>query len=501
MKVAIIYPNLDGTPQSLDMGVVYLATYIDERTHHKVRIIDTTFHRRDWESYIKREVLELRPDVIGISVVSLYSDYAKKIARKIKDYHNVPIIVGGYHAIMAPEETMETKEYDAVCTGDGEFTLEEYMQALEDKADLKNVKGIWFRQDGNIIKNEKRKYNKDLDSLPAPNYDLLDDIEKYLYYLQRLYVIGTRGCPYACTFCAESILCRLNPGKRFRERNPIKYVQEIEYLYKKYRDCGVRAAHIYDSVFTFDIEWFKEWADEYKKRGLHKVLPYSCFLKADRHNASEEKIKLLADTGCLQVRIGIEAGDDYIRENIIKKKGSSDNVAMDVIDNCDKYGLIVKTYSIFGIPGDTKKSMQKTLNYCKTPLIHVPLFFSYTPLPNTPLAECVETMNVLGPAEKMYSFHYSKGAKNKGVPPYYVPWMILKSYIYFGSKLVWNTFLSNPVIFIPRILSRIWRGFVYGCPPFISAGYALIDPTFWPNLSRHIKKRWRLKAERMQYLK
>jgi radical SAM superfamily enzyme YgiQ (UPF0313 family) len=496
MKVCLIYPNLDGTPQSLDMGVAYLATYIDERTSHKVRIVDLTFHRRHWESYIKEELEKLRPDAVGISVVSLFFDHAKKIAKKIKEHANIPIIVGGYQAIMAPEETMKVEEFDAMCTGDGEYTLEEYLKALECKGDLREVKGIWFRENGKIVKNEKREYNADLDSLPIPNYDLFDDIDKYLYYLQRLYVIGTRGCPYACTFCAESVLNRLNPGKRFRERDPRRYVREIEYLYNKYKNRGIKIAHLYDAVFSFNDKWLNEWADEYKKRGLHKVLPYSTFLKADRRNASDEKIKLLAETGCLQVRIGIESGDDNLRENVINKKGSSDNVAMDVIDECNRYGLIVKTYNILGIPGDTKESMRKTFNYSRTPLIHTPLYFSYTPLPNTPLAECVRAMNESSSAQKVYSFHYSRGARNEGVSPYYVPQLILKSYLYFGSRLVWNVFMANPIIFFPRLLSRICRGFIWDCPLLSTSGYALIDPTFWPNLSKRIKKKWELRRQR-----
>jgi len=489
MKIAIVYPNLDGTPPSLDMGVAYLATYIGQRTHHKVRVIDPTFHKREWASYIRKNIEDFKPDVIGISVVSLYFDYAGKIAKLIKGYWNVPIIVGGFQPMMSPDETMTVEEFDVMCTGEGEYVLEEYLNAMENKTDLRKIKGIWFREGKNIIRNEKREYNQDLDSLPTPDYEYFDDIDKYLYYLQRLYVIGTRGCPYSCTFCAESVLCNINPGKRFRERDPRKYVEEIDHLYNKYKGRGMRLAHIYDAVFSFNEEWLSEWVDEYKKRGLHKKLPFSAFLKADRHNASEKKLKLLAEAGCLQVRIGIESGDDNLRESVIKKKGSGDNIAMDIIKKCNEHGFIVKTYSIFGIPGDTKESMQKTFQYAKTPLIHIPLFFSYTPLPGTPLALQVDAMNEAKNAEKTYSFHYSKGARNKGVPEYYVPWLILKSYIMYGTRLAWNTFLANPVTFIPQMLSRIIMGFVYGCPLLSVSGYALISPLFWPNLSKRIKKK------------
>jgi len=491
MKVCLVYPNLDGSPQSLDMGVAYLATYLDERTPHEVKIVDPTFHKRKALTYIREQINAFRPDVVGISVVSLYFDYARRIARDIKDHYNVPIIAGGFHAVMMPEETIAVKEFDAVCTGDGEYTITEYLDKLESGGDLRTVKGLFFKEDGRVIKNEKREHIANLDDLPTPNYDLFDDIDKYLYYLQRLYVIGSRGCPYNCSFCAESVLCNLNPGKRFRERDPVKYVEEIDHLYKKYKDRGMKAAHLYEAVFTFNNKWFRAWAEEYQRRGLHKILPYSTFLKADRHNASPETIRLLAESGCRQVRIGIESGDDEIRESVINKKGSGGDVAWDVIRCCNKYGIIVKTYAIFGIPGDTKESIYKTYRYCASPFIHIPLLFSYTPLPNTPLAQRVKEMNECESTEKMYSFHYSKGAKNEGVPLWYVPMMITRSYLHFGLRLIWATFVSNPLTLIPRIVSRFYRGLVWGCPALLTVGYALISPEFWPGLSKRIRNKWK----------
>ena len=470
--------------------MAYLATYLDERTHHQVRIIDPTFHRRHWESYISTELDKFGPDVVGISVVSLYFDYARSVARQVKQRHQLPIIVGGYQATMAPEETMEVEEFDALCIGDGEYTMEEYLEALEGRRALESVGGLWFKRQGEIIKNEKRPHIENLDDLPMPNYDLFDDIDKYLYFLQRLYVIGSRGCPYSCTFCGESILNKINPGKRFRLRDPRGYVREIRTLYDKYKPRGMKAAHIYDSVFTFDVKWLREWVDEYKRLGLAEELPYSAFLKADRRNASAEQLALLNESGCVQVRIGIEAGDDAVREKVLNKKGSSGNVLPEIIDKCNQLGFIVKTYSIFGIPGDTRETIRATYNLGKKLKLHVPLFFSYTPLPGTPLAERVSMMNEPRDAQTIYSFHYSKGARNPGVPPNFVPRMILKSYLYFGSRLIRDTFVTNPFIFLPRVVSRMYRGILWGNSMLSAFGYALIDPVFWPKLSARIKKQW-----------
>lgn len=491
MKVAIVYPNLDGTVPSLDMGVAYLATYLDERTPHKVKIVDPTFHRRHWRDYIAKELKDFVPDVVGISVVSLYFDYARTIARLIKKEHGVPIIVGGYQPTMSPVETMAVPEFDALCIGDGEYAMQEYLEALEGKRAMESVRGIWFRRNGEVIKNERRPHIDDLDSLPVPNYDLFDDIDKYLYFLQRLYVLGSRGCPYSCAFCAESTLQSINPGRRFRLRDPRRYAREIKALFDRYRDRGMKAAHIYDAVFSFDLEWLKEWVDEYRKLGLHRELPYSTFLKADRHNASEEKLDLLAASGCAQVRIGVETGDDAIREQVLNKKGSSGANLPEIIDQCVRRGFIVKTYAIFGLPGDTKETIRATYEMGRKLELHIPLFFSYTPLPGTPLADRVSMMNQSCDAQTMYSFHYSKGARNPGVPRNFVPYMIIKSYLLYGGRLAWMSFASNPLTFFSRIVSGTFRGLVWGNSPLSAFGYSLISPEFWPTLSARIKKKWR----------
>jgi hypothetical protein len=106
------------------------------------------------------------------------------------------------------------------------------------------------------------------------------------------------------------------------------------------------------------------------------------------------------------------------------------------------------------------------------------------------LAELVEVMHERHKTEKMYSFHFSKGARLKGVPKMYVPWLILKTYIFFGSRLAWNTFLANPVIFFPRMFSRILMAIKYGAPLSVATGHALINPEFYPNLSKRIRKKW-----------
>ncbi|MEQ1879067.1 MAG: radical SAM protein, partial [Bdellovibrionia bacterium] len=382
MKIAIVFPNLNGSPQTLDLGVAYLATYIQERTEHEVKIIDTTFHRRHWKKHVRKQIEEFKPDVIGFSVLSVLWDYTKEIAREIRTYHNVPHIVGGYQAILAPEETIESDLFDAICTGEGELTIVDYLEAIGKNKPLKDVLGIWYRENGKVIKNANRPAIPSLDSLPFPNWDLFDDIEKYLFFLGRLYAIGTRGCPYRCTFCAETSLERANvfAGKRWRERSAERYVEEIAYQYEKYKDRGMHGAHLFDTVFSFNDKWLDNWVEAYRAKGLHKKLPFTIFVRPDKHNASAAKIRLLAQAGCAQVRMGIESGNDDVRKGELRKPGCSNTGIEEITATLSENGILAKTYSIIGFPHDTKQSIVQTIKFADNPLVQTQFVLSYTPI-------------------------------------------------------------------------------------------------------------------------
>lgn len=490
MKIAIVFPNLNGSPQTLDLGIAYLATYIKECTHHEVKIIDTTFHRRHWRKHIRKQIEEFKPDVIGFSVLSVLWDYTKLIARDIRSYHNVPHIVGGYQAILAPEETIIADEIDVICTGEGEYTLTEYLNALEKKLPLEGIKGIWYKENGKVIKNEKREAIKDLDIMPFPDWDLFDDIEKYLFFLGRLYVIGTRGCPYKCSFCAEVSLEVVFGGKRWRERTPERYVEEIAYQYEKYKDRGMKGAHLFDTVFSFNDQWFDRWTKAYKEKGLNTKLPFTIFVRPDKHNAAEYKIKELAESGCAQVRMGIESGDDSVRKSELTKPGCSNNTIIEITKKLNRYGILAKSYSIIGFPHDTKKSIKNTIRFADNPMVQTQFVLSYTPIQGTPMANKMkEGMNSAG-TKNVYSFHFSGGVKNPNYSWWYVDLMLLWCYLYFGTKQAWYSFTSDPLNFIKVVPSRIFMGIVWGNPLILTTLYGIIHASFWDSWRKTQKKRW-----------
>lgn len=481
MRIALINPNLSGSVSSLDMGVAYLATYLDERTGHDVKIIDLSFHKKDWKKHLLKNINSFKPEAVGISVVSLHLEYSKQIAREIKKAGNIPIIVGGCHPTLEPEETINITDFDALCIGDGELTISEYLDCLENKKGLAGVKGLWYKKNSEIFRNELRELIQDLDSLPIPNYDLWEDLSLYLYFLQRMYFIGVRGCPYSCTYCDERPLSKANKGKRFRFRNPRAFAREIKCQWEKYKDKGMETAHIFDAVFTFDKEWLKEFCDEYKKIGLADRLSYTVFIKADEMNSEEEKVKLLSESGCRQVRVGIESGNEEIRSNLFKKINSPNEQIEKAIATYKKYNMLVKGYNIYGAPKETKATMMETFSFNKKLRPHFPVFFTYAPLPGTELADCADIVD----DKNKYSFHSNKALKLEGVPQDYPIKMQRRSYLYFVPRIAWRIFKNYGLKFPVFLAQRMFRAARLGAQQRIVIGYVLNSPVFWEKQIRN----------------
>jgi anaerobic magnesium-protoporphyrin IX monomethyl ester cyclase len=491
MKVVIIFPNLHAMPQTLDLGIGYLATYIQEKTHHEVKVIDVTFHRRHWQEHVRKQIEDFPPDVIGFSSFSVLWDCTRLIANDIFTYYKkVPVIVGGYQAIMCADETIQAKEVDAICTGEGEHTLTAYLNAIEKGESLKGILGIWYKDEtGQIIKNANRPAIPSLDEMPFPNWDLFDDIDKYLFFLGRLYAIGTRGCPYKCSFCAEVALEVTFKGGRWRERDPIRYVDEIEYQYNKYKDRGMHGVHLFDTVFSFSEDWLKVWSAEYRRRGLHEKLPFTVFARPDQHNMSDSKIRILAESGCAQVRMGIEAGDSTVRLKELRKPGCTNDTILNRIQKLNENGIMAKTYSIIGFPHDNKESIWKTLKFADNPFVGTKFVLSYTPIPGTPMAAKVIKMHRDKNIQK-YSFHFSGGVDNANYGPHYINLVLLWCYIYFGFKQAWLTFRASPIGFFKILTTRWYRGLQWGNPFLLTTLYALIHASFWPGIRRVQKNHW-----------
>ena len=238
---------------------------------------------------IAARVNDFRPDLIGISSYQLTFEWVKQICDYVKSKFSIPIIIGGYHATLAPEEVINYSTVDIICRGEGEYPL---LNLLEDMGKDRNnykIKNLWFKKGGKIIKNKIRPLIIDLDSLPFVDRDilnyqkLLDESGEKRY----LSVMGSRGCPYNCSNCSNHALQSIYPNKSkyVRLRSVDNIIEEIKKALKKYSFEGVSFE---DDTFTLYQKWLEEFCIKYKKEiGLN----FRC--NARPENSSLENIKLL----------------------------------------------------------------------------------------------------------------------------------------------------------------------------------------------------------------
>ena len=175
-----------------------------------------------------------------------------------------------------------------------------------------------------------------------------------------LYVQGSRGCPYRCTFCdAQGYANALKgSGRYFRLRDPEAFAEELAYYAERYIDRGVRLFQVFDPVFTMDDQWVEDFCAAYRKRGLHRKIRYSVFSRIDHLN--EDKVRLLARSGCALLRVGVESGDEHIRMDVYKKRIGNDEVRR-IFRAAKQNGLDFTAFYILGGPHETHETFRETI--------------------------------------------------------------------------------------------------------------------------------------------
>jgi radical SAM superfamily enzyme YgiQ (UPF0313 family) len=376
-NIMFVNPSLGEDFSALDIGITALATYINARSRHKAAIGDLTFHRKHWKEHLRKEIEKKKPHVIGISCSSLYMKYVKMIVKEIKNKYGLPVVLGGYQASINPENTISADGADGLFIGDAEKSVVEFLDRLSSGEGFDGVPGLWFKNgDGTFLKNSGGSFHPDLNELPAPDFDLWDDLDLYLYFLGMLYVQGSRGCPYKCTFCDAHGIADSVEGKYFRLLDPVRYARDMSHYYELYRNRGLKLFQIFDPVFTINTKWINEFCEEYRRLGLHEKIGYSAFSRID--NLSEEKIKVLARSGCKLLRVGIETADDFVRQQVYGKIIQTEKIRK-IVELAHAEGINFTAFFILGGPYETQRTFLKTIKFAWELDAARSAFFIYKP--------------------------------------------------------------------------------------------------------------------------
>lgn len=304
------------------------------------------------------------------------------MAQLVKQYINVPIIVGGLHPTILPDFVIKNPNIDMICIGEGEQALLELIESMQiGKVDY-SIRNIWFRRDGEIIRNPLRSLIQDLNSLPFPNKEIF---RKYGCFSNRLYVMTGRGCPYQCTYCFNmyyrKLLCA--PGFSYvRRRSVENVIDELKVFKSKY---NIKEVYFYDDIFTINDAWIGKFCKSYRQE---ICLPFKILVHPQ--TIKEETMRLLADAGCIYVDIGIESGSEQLRYKLLKRNMTNQDL-INAAKILKKVGIRFCVLNMVGLPTETREQMWETYELNEKMKSDGAIVSFFYPFPKTELTDyCLE---------------------------------------------------------------------------------------------------------------
>lgn len=360
-------------------GLAYLAAVL-EKEGCEVRVLDCPALHMTYKS-VEQEIGRFKPDLVGITAVTATFNSALKVAQTVKQaYPQALVALGGPHVTIADDQfLLEHQEVDVAVKGEGEQTIVEVARCVSnsDLAALGTVAGIAFRKNGRVIHTPDRPCLQNLDELPYPAYHYFPLTKYRIFGKLGLPMITSRGCSSQCGFCLVPQIA----GNSFRARTPASVVNEIEWLRNEYKADFVT---FNDEIFTYDKKRVLDICSEIKQRKIK--VPWDCQTRVDL--VSRELLYKMRDANCQLVSFGVESGSQEILNAM--KKGTTVQQNATAIRWAKEAGLSVTIYLMLGYPGETKETMQQTIDFVKKTEPDDIYLYLATPYPTTELREVVK---------------------------------------------------------------------------------------------------------------
>jgi anaerobic magnesium-protoporphyrin IX monomethyl ester cyclase len=361
------------------INLAYLAATL-ERHGAEVRVHDDSVRHLSVD-LLAELIKGVSPVFVGISCLTPHATRVAELSRHIRTLApETPIVLGNIHASYFAEDLIEQGVANVVARGEADETVVELFSAFVAKRDLSAVRGISFGRNGTVHHTPERPLLEDLDTLPFPAWHLFPYKEYSFTPLSTikrplLPILGSRGCPYKCSFCVNRVFHRT-----YRMRHPERILEEIRYLAGHYH---ARQISFFDSNFPLKKDHCLAFCAAMRKSGLQKKVVWTAMTRPDL--VDEDLLGAMKRAGCRRIYFGMESGDDRILRET--GKGFTVRDIERAARLTRKVGLESCGYFMVGFPGDTKATCQKTL----TLALRLPLDFAnfnlVVPYPGTDIFE------------------------------------------------------------------------------------------------------------------
>jgi len=346
-------PNYESHIITPPLGLGYTSSYL-KQFNYKTKIIDGLNLGISNDEIVKRCK---GYDLVGISCMSDYFLNVVDLSKKLKAAGLI-VVIGGSHPSALPKLTLENTNADFIIIGEGEEIFLELIKKIEKNQQVCNIPGIFTKNSKQII---KRDFIKNLNELPFPDWEQMDP-RKYkkaphgalIKKFPVAPITTTRGCPYNCKFCASPKLW----NKKIRFRAPENVIEEMKYLIK---DFGVREIHFEDDNLTLKKDHIEKICRLILKNNLK--ISWACPNGIRADTITPDLLKLMKKSGCYYIALGFESGNQEILNNINKETNLA--TLRNAAEMAEKQGIMTQGFFIFGLPGETEKTISETINFSK----------------------------------------------------------------------------------------------------------------------------------------
>lgn len=362
------YSLLEVTPP---LGILYVASSAIE-AGYKVQFIDLEAERISFKR-LGQIIKEIKPRLVGISCSSPLFNTVIGLADVIKQAADVPILIGGPHALADPESIMEFKTIDYCIKGEADFNVVELLDFLfHGKGRIEEIRGLFYKRNGQVVHNKPSEVIIDLDKTPLPARHLLKQGLYFNILNERGFyssLVATRGCPFNCLFCFPI-------SRHLRRRSVGNVISEIKECIQKYK---INNLDIFDDTFNLDKKWVIDFCNIVKREGIKINWRARC--RPDL--IDKDVVQSMESAGCQTISLGVESANnntlkwlrkEYCVEEILK--------AVELISQTK---IHLHGYFILGSPVENRQGMLNTINFACKKEFDFATFSILTPFPGTDL--------------------------------------------------------------------------------------------------------------------
>jgi radical SAM superfamily enzyme YgiQ (UPF0313 family) len=363
MKILFIYNGAE------HLGIEYLSSFLKSKGHETDLLFDPqvfspeqfVFNNKALANFfsidtkIIEKAVSMKPDLVAFSTFTSNYRWCLKIAESIKKKSSITIVFGGVHTTAATDTVLENDFVDYAVIGEGEYAMLDLVQCIENnipRSKMLNIPNLCMKHEGQTIINSPRSYINDLDLIPFPDKQLFYD--KVPMFEETYTALSSRGCPYSCTFCSNSMYHEIysNENKHIRKRSVDNVMDEL----KKVKERGKATLIVFnDDVFTSSMKWLEEFSERYP---AEIGIPYFCSIHPG--TVKKKTAELLKKSGCWSIAIGVQSGSERTRKEIFHRTGTNEQI-ITAITYIKEAGIRVNMDNIFGAPTENEEDLEECL--------------------------------------------------------------------------------------------------------------------------------------------